>query len=41
MNFGRREKYYVIVIAQLTGIYGSKPTESEGVARGQGWFTSP
>ena len=32
---------HVIVIAQLTGIYGSKPTESEGVARGQGWFTSP
>ena len=23
------------------GIYGSKPTESEGVARGQGQFTLP
>ena len=23
------------------GIYGSKPTESEGVARGQGRFTLP
>ena len=33
--------HYVIVIAQLTGIYGSKPTESEGAARGQGCFTLP
>ena len=24
--------FYVIVIARLTGIYGSKPTESEGEA---------
>ena len=31
----------VIVIAHLIGIYGSKPTESEGAARGQGRFTSP
>ena len=32
---------YVIVIAREPGIYGSKPTVSEGVARGQGWFTLP
>ena len=32
---------YVIVIAREPGIYGSKPTESEGVARGQGRFTLP
>ena len=25
---------YVIVIAQVPGLYGSKQTESEGVARG-------
>ena len=31
--------YYVIVKAQLPGIYGSKLTESEGIARGRGWFT--
>ena len=31
---------YVIVIAQVPGIYGSKQTESEGVARGRGLFTT-
>ena len=25
----------------VEGIYGSKPTESKGAARGQGWFTLP
>ena len=30
----------VIVIAQVPGIYGSKQTESEGVARGRGLFTT-
>ena len=34
-------RYLVIVIAQVSGIYGSKRTESEGAARGQGLFTSP
>ena len=29
----------VIVKARVPGIYGSKLTESEGVARGQGQFT--
>ena len=29
-----------IVIAQVPGIYGSKQTESEGVARGRGLFTT-
>ena len=28
-------------MAREPGIYGSKPTESEGVARGQGRFTLP
>ena len=32
---------YVIVIAWVPGIYGSKRTESEGEARGQGLFTLP
>ena len=32
-------KVFVIVIAQVPGIYGSKQTESEGVARGRGLFT--
>ena len=32
---------YVIVIAREPGIYGSKLTESEGVAGGQGRFTLP
>ena len=31
---------HVIVIAQVPGIYGSKKTESEGVARGRGVFTT-
>ena len=31
---------YVIVIAQVPGIYGSKQTESEGIAQGQGLFTT-
>ena len=31
---------YVIVIAQVPGIYGSEQTESEGVARGRGLFTT-
>ena len=31
---------YVIVIAQVPGIYGSKQTESQGVAPGQGLFTT-
>ena len=31
---------YVIVIAQVPGIYGSKQTESEGVAQGQSLFTT-
>ena len=31
----------VIVIARVPGIYGSKRTESEGEARGQGLFTLP
>ena len=31
---------YVIVIARVPGIYGSKQTESEGEARGLGLFTS-
>ena len=31
---------YVIVIAQVAGIYGSKQTESKGVARGRGLFTT-
>ena len=34
---------FVIVIAQVLGIYGSKQTESEGsevVARGRGLFTT-
>ena len=30
----------VIVIAQVPGIYGSKQTESEGVAQGRGLFTT-
>ena len=30
----------VIVIAEVPGIYGSKQTESEGVAQGQGLFTT-
>ena len=30
----------VIVIAQVPGIYGSKQTESKGVARGRGLFTT-
>ena len=30
----------VIVKAQLPGIYGSKPIEFKGVARGRGWFMS-
>ena len=32
---------FVIVIARVPGIYGSKRTESEGEARGQGLFTLP
>ena len=32
---------YVIVIARVPEIYGSKRTESEGEARGQGLFTLP
>ena len=31
---------FVIVIAQVPGIYGSKQTESGGVARGRGLFTT-
>ena len=30
----------LIVIAQVPGIYGSKQTESESVAWGQGLFTT-
>ena len=31
---------YVIVIAQAPGIYGSKQTEFEGIARGRSLFTT-
>ena len=31
---------FVIVIAQVPGIYGSKQRESEGVAQGGGLFTT-
>ena len=34
------KRVQVIVIAQVPGIYGSKQTESEGVARGRGLFTT-
>ena len=34
------DEVYVIVIAQVPRIYDSKQTESEGVARGRGLFTT-
>ena len=37
----RDKSVRVIVIARVPGIYGSKRTESEGAARGQGLFMLP
>ena len=39
VNTGRKLTFlHIIVIAQVSGIYGSKRTEPEGVARRQGLF---
>ena len=42
VNMGRKLTFlYIIVIAQVSGIYSSKRTESEGAARRQGLFVLP